>query len=565
MVLLGIFWTIYSVLRWTDLGAALGFLGWLILLGSGALITLLFAIWWLTASRVRWAERLPVFATALAAGVAAGFLVDKTIVPTLLVPGIPLVLTIWLFTLVLLRDWSSEQRRAVLAGVLFLSWTTFTLIRTEGMWGDGQFTLFWRWSLTPEQVYLAEGEQTGGSVAAQKLKLQAGDWPEFRGPKRDSNLHNVRIATNWKQSPPELVWKRRVGPAWSSIIVVGDRLFTQEQFGKSEAIVCLDSATGKTLWSHRDEARHEDVQGGIGPRATPTFADGRIFALGATGILNCLDAATGEHIWHRDIAADSGAKVPMWGFSSSPLVVDNRVVVFAGGDGDKTLLAYHLDSGNPTWSAAAGKVSYSSPQLMTTGKEKHLLFVSDRGLFAFDPSSGAELYSYSTEAGSPGVPRATQPQAPGGGELLFDAGPDVGTVSLEVAQQDGSWKASKRWLARQLKPNFNDFVVHDGAIYGFDARMLTCIDLQTGKRRWKEGRYGSGQVLLLGDQPLLMVVTEEGELVLIAANAEEHKELGRFQALKGKTWGHPVIARGRLYIRNAEWMACYKLQPLSTE
>jgi outer membrane protein assembly factor BamB len=572
MVLLGIFWTIYSVLRWTDLGAALGFLGWLILLGSGALTTLLFAIWWLAASRVRWAERLPVFGTALAAGVAAGFLVDKTIVPTLLVPGIPLVLTIWVITLVVLRNWPSEARRAVLAGVLLLSWTAFTLIRTEGMWGDGQFTLFWRWSLTPEQVYIAEGEQAGGTIQlqapklqSQEMKLQPGDWPEFRGPKRDSNLHHVRIPTDWDTATPKQVWKRRIGPAWSSIIVVGDRLFTQEQFGKSEAVVCLDAGTGRTLWSHKDEARHEDVQGGVGPRATPTFADGQIFALGGTGILNCLDAATGEHKWHRDITADSGARVPMWGFSSSPLIIDKRVVVFVGGDSDKSLLAYHAKTGKPAWSAAAGKVSYSSPHLMTAGDKKHLLFVSDRGLFAYDPSSGTELYSYGTEAGNPGVPRATQPQAIGAGGILFDSGPDVGTILVDAAHQDGSWTVSKRWISRQLKPSFNDFVLHDKSIYGFDGRMLTCIDLQTGKRRWKEGRYGSGQVLLLGDQALLMVVTEEGELVLVAANPEEHQELARFQAIKGKTWSHPVIAHGRLYIRNAEWMACYKLQPLSTE
>src|SRR5262249_48716772 len=233
------------------------------------------------------------------------------------------------------------------------------------------------------------------------------------GPNRDGTLRDVRIATDWNAAPPRLVWKRRIGPAWSSVVVVGDRLFTQEQLGDREAVVCLDAANGRTLWSHQDAARHEDVQGGAGPRATPTFAEGRIFALGATGILNCLDAATGDRQWSRDLAADAGTKTPLWGFSSSPLVVGNRVVVFAGGDSDRTLLAYDTDSGEPGWSAAAGKVSYSSAQLAPVGGATQLLFVSDQGLSAFDPSSGALLWESRPPAGNPGLPRAVQPRAVG--------------------------------------------------------------------------------------------------------------------------------------------------------
>src|SRR5262249_55101836 len=155
-------------------------------------------------------------------------------------------------------------------------------------------------------------------------------------------------------------------------------------------------------------------------------------------------------------------------------------------------------------------------------------------------------------AGSPGVPRAVQPRAVGPGEILFDAGPDRGTALIEVAQTGGKWVAAERWTSRYLKPSFNDFVVYDQALYGIDVRVLSCIDLQTGGRRWKEGRYGSGQVLPLADQSLLVVVTDEGEAVLVAANPNERRELGRFQAVEGKTWSHPTIAHGRLYLRNAQ-------------
>ncbi len=564
VVLLGLFWALYSILRWTDLGASLGFMGFLLLFGVDALVTLLFMVWWLAASRTGLAERFLVFGAAVLAGIGAAVLADPSVGPFLIVPGLPLVLTVWVLALFLVRKWPAQARGLALVGVLVVSWSAFTLLRAEGMGGDGQFAIRWRWSLTPEQIYLAELQRTqtkaGPPNAIPAPRLQPGDWPEFRGPKRDANLRDVRIATDWDATPPTLVWQRRIGPAWSSIVVVGGCLFTQEQRNDQEAVVCLDAATGRTLWSHEDAVRHQDVQSGAGPRATPTFAEGRLFALGATGILNCLDAATGERKWFRDLAADAGTKVPLWGFASSPLVVGDLVIVFAGGESDKTLLAYRTDTGQIAWSAAAGAISYSSPQLASVGGETQLLFVGDRGLSAFDPSSGAVLWEHAAPSSNPGVPRAVQPRMVGPDSILFDAGPDRGTVLIDVARVDSSWVATERWLSRQLKPSFNDFVVHDQALYGFDGRVLTCIDLQTGRRRWKDGRYGSGQVLLLGDQPLLVVITDEGEAVLVAADPNGHRELGRFQALEGKTWNHPVIAHGRLFVRNAEKMACYELR-----
>jgi outer membrane protein assembly factor BamB len=323
---------------------------------------------------------------------------------------------------------------------------------------------------------------------------------------------------------------------------------------------CLDAATGRTLWSHEDAVRHEDVQSGPGPRATPTFADGRLFALGATGILNCLDAATGQRHWFRDLGADAESSVPLWGFASSPLVVGDLVVVFAGGKSAGTLRAYRRDTGQPAWSAPAGEVSYSSPQLASVDGQLQLLFVSDRGLSAFDPTTGALLWEHRTPAGNPGLPRAVQPQRVGAQGVLFDAGAGLGTALVEVTHDEAVWVVTERWICRQFKPSFNDFVASDNALYGFDGRMLACVDARTGQRRWKEGRYGSGQVLLLRDQPLLLVVTEEGEVVLVAVDPDRHRELGRFQAIEKKTWNHPVLANGRLYIRNAEWFACYELR-----
>jgi outer membrane protein assembly factor BamB len=185
---------------------------------------------------------------------------------------------------------------------------------------------------------------------------------------------------------------------------------------------------------------------------------------------------------------------------------------------------------------------------------------SDQGLIALDPSTGAVLWEHRTPPGSPGIPRSVQPHVIGSTQVLFDAGPEAGTALIDLKRENRSWTPVEGWLSRHLKPSFNDFVVYGNALYGFDGRVFTCIDLETGQQRWKKGRYGSGQVLLLGDQPLLLVLAESGKVVLVAADPDQPREFGRFQAVEGKTWNHPVIAHGRLYIRNAEEMACYELR-----
>jgi outer membrane protein assembly factor BamB len=451
-----------------------------------------------------------------------------------------------------------------LVAVLLLVWVPFGLTRLDGLRGEGEPQLRWAWIPTPESLYLA-GRARGNLQAAdpsrEPLRLQPGDWPGFRGPERDGAVHGVRIATDWDANPPRQVWRQRIGPAWSSVAVVDGRLFTQEQRGDSEAVVCLDAATGQEVWSHLDAGRWSDGQAGPGPRATPTFAGGRLFTLGATGILNSLDAATGEPKWSHNLTEDAGAKAPIWGFACSPLVAGGKVIVFAGGDGDRRLLGYNADSGKLAWTAAVGQFSYSSPQPAALGGEEQVLFLGDRGLTAFEAASGRVLWEYASTGRATGLPRSIQPHPVGTEQVLFASEVDAGTVLIDVPHGNSAGAPTELWASRELRPSFNDLVVHDGSIYGFDGNMFCCLDLRTGKRRWKEGRYDHGQVLLLADQPLLLVLAEDGEAVLVAANPESHEELARFQALNGKTWNHPVIAGGRLYVRNAAEIACYELAP----
>jgi outer membrane protein assembly factor BamB len=384
--------------------------------------------------------------------------------------------------------------------------------------------------------------------------LKPVEWPGFRGPDRDGTSRGVRIATDWSASPPIELWRRPIGPGWSSFAVAGDRLYTQEQRGSDEIVACYDATTGAQVWIHRDPVRFFEANGGAGPRGTPTLSNGRVYAFGATGIVNALDPNNGAVVWSRNAVSDTGAQVPTWGFSSSPLVVGDMVIVAASG----RLVAYDGASGKPRWIAKTGGVSYSSPHLMTIGGVTQILMLSGAGATGLAPADGKQLWQHPW----PGFP-IVQPAATADGDVLIVAAGDSGTRRIAVAHGPGGWTVEERWTSNGLKPYFNDFVVHKGYAFGFDVRILACIDLKDGTRKWKGGRYGSGQLLLLADQDLLLVLSDEGELALVNATPDQFTELARFKAIEGKTWNHPVLVGNRLLVRNGQEMAAFRL-PLAS-
>jgi outer membrane protein assembly factor BamB len=531
---------------------------------------LAFMIWLYSRRALPAKDRLILFAGLVVATAVVLAQGDSSVGPVgLLFAGPGVLCTAAAIWLLIARKWSPRVIRNGLLVLLALVWGQFLAVRVNGVDGRQQASISPRWQKSAEELYLAEhasattATPTNAEPADQHpLALASGDWPGFRGENRQGELHGVQIATDWKVAPPKLLWKQRIGPAWSSFAVLGNRLFTQEQRGKDEAVVCLDAATGKELWVHLNEGRFSDGQAGAGPRSSPVFAGGRIYTMGATGVVNCLDAATGRQIWSNDAAKDSGAKAPMWGFSSSPLVADGIVIVYTGGAGDKGLMAYRSTDGQLAWSAASGPSSYSSAQLVKFGTETQVLFLSDDGLIALDPATGKQRWTYNAAAHQ--AWRVAQPRQIDGSAILFGS-EDLGLVRLDVVPHgDGTWTTNVAWKSQALRPAYNDFVYQDGFVYGLDKGLLCCVDAKTGDRRWKQGRYGYGQILLLADQKLLFVISEYGQGVLVAANPEKFQEVGHFEAITGKTWNHPVIAHGRLYARNSEEIACYQLAPPET-
>ncbi len=249
----------------------------------------------------------------------------------------------------------------------------------------------------------------------------------------------------------------------------------------------------------------------------------------------------------------------MWAFASSPLLSGELVIVYAGGEAGKGLLAYRAATGELAWTAPAGNSSYSSPQLSVLAGVTQCLMLHDGGLSAFDPATGRKLWE--TGVVMKGAPRCGQPRLIGTNQLLVAALGGLGSSLVAVAKSGSGWTATTQWDSRDLKPEFPDFVVHKGYAYGFDIGVFCCLKLADGKRTWKEGRYGRGEVMLLRDQDLLLITSETGELVLLAADPASHRELGRFQALLGKTWNHPVVIGDRVFLRNAQEMACYSIAP----
>jgi outer membrane protein assembly factor BamB len=379
-------------------------------------------------------------------------------------------------------------------------------------------------------------------------------WPGFRGPQRDSVVRGVKIATDWSGAPPVELWRRPVGPGWSSFAVAGKLVYTQEQRGEEEIVSCYHLTTGQPAWMHGDAARFWESNAGPGPRATPTFHNGCVYTLGATGIVNALDATDGHVLWSRNAQADTDAKRPDWGFAGSPLVVDNLVIIATSG----RLAAYELATGDLRWTARAERGGYSSPHLATIDGVPQILLLNGGGVLSVAPTTGTELWKYQWD--SDGM---VQPALTAEGEFLIGSGsgmnPGVGVRSISVAHEHEEWIRKDNWTSVGIKPYFNDFVVHKGHAYGFDGSLLACIDLADGKRNWKGGRYGHGQVILLRDQDLLLVLSEKGEVALVSATPDQFRELARRPALAGKTWNHPVLVDDVLLVRNGEEMAAFRL------
>ncbi len=529
-------------------GAAVG-----LLIGAVAIL-----VWWAFFSRAPRFERWAAVVLMIVALVATPAFLDESIREAGMgflyffyaIPVLCLAFVLWAAAS---RRLTVAARRASMIATILLACGVFALLRSAGTTGDAAAQFAWRWSETSEDRLLRGSDEPpplpSRRLPARTAAASGTEWPGFRGAGRDGVLPGVRLDTDWALSPPVELWRRPIGPGASSFAASKDLLYTQEQRGDDEIVSCYEVRTGTPVWVHRDAARFWDPHVGAGPRATPALRDGRLYSFGATGILNALDATDGAVVWSRNAASDTAAEVPQFGFTSSPLVVDDLLIVYTD-----RLMAYDIASGDPRWSGPAGGESYSSPQRLTLGEVEQIVHASSAGAIGVSPDDGTTLWEHPW----PGL-AIVQPALTADGDLLVSTTGASGTRRISVTRGPDGWTADERWTSLRLKPSFSALVIHRGHAFGFDGNILASIDVEDGTRDWKGGRYGSGQLLLLPDQDVLLVLSERGELALVEATPDRFAEIARFEAIEGKTWSQPTLVGDVLLLRNGREMAAFRL------
>lgn len=477
---------------------------------------------------------------------------------------------VWLGLLVIAPG--SAAARVGALGVLAAILGAFLwLVRIDGLSGDAQVVFGWRHSPLPQVLSAAVASVP---TAATSLEPGPNDFPSYLGPQRGGTLDRPSLHRDWAGRVPREVWRRRVGAGWGGFAVAGVAAITQEDRDGREAVVCYDLDTGTERWIHADPVHFDSSLGGPGPRGTPTIVGGRVYSMGATGRLNCL-AADGSVHWKVDTVpgaaartaagareaepADSEELLPH-GMAGSPLVVGGRVYVCPCGRDGRSLAAFDAQNGTEIFRVGSARASYASPMLVEVAGRPQVLVFHGEGCTAHDPGTGAELWSFPWTNDT--RTNCAQPIVDGD-RVLLSSGYGAGSVLLGLSRgDDDRWEVTERWRSRDLKSKFSTPVLLAGVVYGLDDGILAAIDLQTGRRLWKRGRYGHGQLLLVDD--LLLVQTEGGAVALVEPRPDGPVELGRIECLSDKTWNTLALAGDLLFVRNSVEAACYRL-PLAAK
>ena len=388
-------------------------------------------------------------------------------------------------------------------------------------------------------------------VFAQKAQ----EWPQYRGPHNDGISRETGLAKTWPANGPKVLWKAPMGEGYSAIAVSDGRLYTMFAQGQDEFVHCLDSATGKEAWRARIDANFINDQGN-GPRGTPTIDGGLVYALGAQAKLVALNAADGKLVWEQDLQKNLGAKVPIWGVSSSPLVDGDLLILPVGGSNNNAVVAFKKKTGEVAWKSQGDEPGYSTPVIAEIGGLRQLIVFSGTMLLSMNPKDGSLYWKYPWKTNwfvNAAVPIFIAPD-----KVFISTSYDHGAAMLQVKVAGGKASVSEVWLSKGMKNHFNTSIYHNGHIYGFDNAILKCIDATSGETKWQKSGYGKGSLILADGQ--LIVLSERGQLLLVEAKPDSYVESATAQVLQGKCWTQPTLANGKLYLRNQKEIICIDLK-----
>ena len=386
------------------------------------------------------------------------------------------------------------------------------------------------------------------------------DFAQYLGPNRSGIIDGVRLVTDWASEPPEVIWKIDIGDGWSGFAVQGDVAVTLEQQGEQEWVSAFDVNTGTRLWHHAMPGIHQHLMGGVGPRSTPVISGNRVWAASAIDRLVCLDLADGTLVWEAELLKTSQAEFETavtWGRSGSPLLNDGKLYVPVGGvhDGAKTITVYDAATGDVLRQFGDDQISYSSPMIATLGGQKQLIYTSEKQVAGYDLVDGKMLWS----ADAPGVSSAdanvAQPVVVDDSHVLVTKSYGIGGHLWKISRESDEWTVDSVWEKTSvLKTKFTSAVVRGGFAYALSDGILECVDVMSGQRQWKRGRYRQGQLLLVDD--ILLITSEDGRVVLVQANPDKFIEMADFAVIGDVSWNTPALSGNRLLIRNSDEAAC---------
>jgi outer membrane protein assembly factor BamB len=373
------------------------------------------------------------------------------------------------------------------------------------------------------------------------------DWPHWRGPDYDGVARETGLLQSWPAGGPQVLWKIDLTGGYSSVTVAKGRLFTQARRGKHETVLCLDAATGRQHWEFRyrcDYGRHRtlDTSFRSGPRATPTVAGKRVYALGTTGLLHCLDVQSGKKLWRRDLCQLGRRRCPQYGYSSSPLVVGRRLFVHPGGPKGRSIAALDRRTGRTLWRALGDPVGYATPVPIRLGGSLQVVYFTARGAVGVRPADGKVRWRQPWKT-TKDLNVATPIYARRSLFLSSNYGKGAALVRLRARG-----KPHVVWKSPVMQNWFSTSVLYRGHVYGFSGSRLRCVEFATGKKKWDKTGLGQGSVLVADGR--LIVLGERGTLVLAEATPRKYVETGRCRPLRGVCWTVPVVAHGRLYVRS---------------
>lgn len=479
--------------------------------------------------------------------------------------------------LILLLLWfcflSYFKRKTVWTTVLVLllcgtGWASS--IRDFNFDGDMNLYVSYYWDPLPQTPQKTAAASQDTETA--EFAILSTDMPAYRGIRRDGIVEGPVLRTDWKQNPLIELWRTPVGAGYASMAVVGNSLVTIEQRDQNEAISCYDTRSGKLRWLYEYPARFFEAMGGLGPRTTPTISQGLVVSMGAMGDVTCLDFRSGKLIWARNILADLKIPNVVWGMSSSPLIYGETVCINPGGPQGNGLVGLSLKDGSTLWKCAGvdqfdeaannqNLCGYSSPMLREIDGFRQIVIFDGHGLSGHDMTNGKQLWHHKYVNGAKvncAQPIVLENQQ----DVFISSSYSMGSALLHIEQvEQGKWTVKEIWHdVRIMRTKFTSPVYYQGYVYGLDEGILMCIDPKTGKKQWKRGRYGHGQVLLTHDQ--LLIIAEDGDLAIVKADPDKFQELARQKVLPrtSRVWNPHALVDGIVYVRDHLEMAAFDLR-----